>query len=335
VDLMFDSNQFDMVLRFTRPWAADSLEAAVAEVPGVARTEAWGAARAAFRDPDGRLGSTFPISAPPAATQMFVPRFRSGRWPAPADGNALLINRRLLTDEPRLVPGDTLTLVIGGRAALWNIIGVVDTGPSPVAYTCRETLTRITGKSRMDRVVVAATPSGPATHLDLIQRLRAHVQDRGIAVQTSQLMAPARRVMEDHLLMVAGFLGVMAQLMIVVGGLGLASTMSLGVLERTREIGVLRAIGARHASILFMVQVEGLVAGILSWAIALPLSIPMGVILGKAFGRIMMPVPAIYVPQLPAVLQWLGVVIAVSIVACAVPAFRATRIPTAAALAYE
>ena len=335
VGLLFDSNRFDLVVKFAHGWAPDSLESVVAAVPGVAHTEAWGAIRAAFREPDGRLGNTFAISAPPAATQRFAPSFRSGRWLGPGDGNALLVNRRLLADEPRLAPGDTLTLVIGGQPVLWRITGVVDTGPSPVAYTCRETLARITGTDRVDRVVIAATPGGPATRLDLIQRLRAHAEGRGMAVQTSQLMEPARRVMEDHLLMVAGFLGVMAQLMIVVGGLGLGSTMSLGVLERTREIGVLRALGARHGAILAMVQIEGLVVGILSWAIALPLSIPMSVVLGKAFGRIMFAVPVVYVPQWPAVLQWLGLVVAVSIVACAWPAFRATRIPTATALAYE
>lgn len=335
VDLMFDANRYDMVLRFAAAWPPDSLEAAVAAVPGVARTEAWGAARAAFREPDGRLGATFPVSAPPAGTQLFVPAYRSGHWPRPEDGNALLINRRLLADEARLAAGDTLTLFVGGQPAQWTILGVVDTGPSAAAYTCRETLVRLTGKSRMDRVVVAAAPGGPATRLDLIQRLRTHVEERGIAVQASQLMEPARKVMEDHLLMVAGFLGVMAQLMIVVGGLGLGSTMSLGVLERTREIGVLRAIGARHRSILLMVQIEGLVVGLLSGAIALPLSIPMSVILGKAFGRIMVPVPVRAVPEISAVLQWLAVVTVVSIAACAWPAYRATRIPTAAALAYE
>ena len=62
-----------------------------------------------------------------------------------------------------------------------------------------------------------------------------------------------------HLLMVADFLGVMAWVMIAVGGLGLASTMSLAVLERTREIGVMRAIGARHGAIHLIIQVEGLV----------------------------------------------------------------------------
>ena len=141
--------------------------------------------------------------------------------------------------------------------------------------------------------------------------------------------------MEDHLLMVAGFLGNMSLLMIVVGGLGLASTMSLAVLERTREIGVLRAIGARHGAILAMVQIEGLVISILSWALAIPLSVPMSVALGVAFGRVMLTVPVRLAPELSGVLLWLGVVVVLSVIACAWPAIRATRITTAAALTYE
>ena len=106
-------------------------------------------------------------------------------------------------------------------------------------------------------------------------------------------------------------------------------------LERTREIGVLRAIGARPRAILTMVQVEGLVIALLSWLLAIPLSLPMSVLLGRAFGRIMLPVPISYLPHPLGVLQWLGVVIGVSVVACAWPAIRATRITTAAALSYE
>ena len=72
-----------------------------------------------------------------------------------------------------------------------------------------------------------------------------------------------------------------------------------------------------------------------SWAIALPLSIPMSVVLGRAFGRIMLPVPVTLLPQLSGVAQWLGVVLLGSTLACAWPAIRATRITTATALTYE
>jgi putative ABC transport system permease protein len=148
-------------------------------------------------------------------------------------------------------------------------------------------------------------------------------------------MAEQRSVIEDHLLMVVGFLGIMAKLIIIVGGLGLASTMSLSVLERTREIGVMRAIGARHSSLLGMIQAEGLVIALLSWLVAIPLSAPMSIVLAQAFARVMFPVDAHLVPEASGVLQWLAVVVIVSIIACGLPALRATRIPTALALAYE
>jgi putative ABC transport system permease protein len=154
-------------------------------------------------------------------------------------------------------------------------------------------------------------------------------------VQTGQLMSESRAVLEDHLLMVAGFLGVMGQLMIIVGGLALASTMGMAVLERTREIGVLRAIGAQHRSILVMIQTEGLVIALLGWLLAIPLSIPMSVALGNAFGRIMLPVATSYVPEWRGVVAWFGVAVVVSLLASAAPAWRATRITTKAALAYE
>jgi putative ABC transport system permease protein len=184
-------------------------------------------------------------------------------------------------------------------------------------------------------MVVAANAGASMSELALIRRLRGALVDAGFDVSSSQLMSEQRAVIEDHLLMVAGFLGSMSLLMIVVGGLGLASTMSLAVLERTREIGVLRAIGARHGAILAMVQIEGLVIAILSWALAIPLSLPMSIALGNAFGRVMLKVPVRLVPEGSGVLVWFGVVVVMSVVACAWPALRATRITTAAALAYE
>jgi putative ABC transport system permease protein len=193
----------------------------------------------------------------------------------------------------------------------------------------------VTGDQRVGAVVVSTNAKGAAAQSDVIQRLRETLGANGFDVASAQSMDANRHVVEDHLLMVAGFLLIMSQLIIVVGGLGLASTMSLSVLERTREIGVLRAIGASHTAILTMVQVEGLVIGVLSWVIAIPLSLPMSVILGRAFGKVMFPVPVSFVPEISGVGLWLAVVIGVTVLACAWPAARAMRITTREALVYE
>jgi putative ABC transport system permease protein len=117
--------------------------------------------------------------------------------------------------------------------------------------------------------------------------------------------------------------------------MGLASTMSLAVLERTREIGVLRAIGARHRDIVTMLQVEGIVIALLGWLVSIPLSVPMSIVLERAFGKIMFEVPTSVVPDGSGVSQWLLLVVVVALLASALPALRATRTSTAAALSFE
>jgi putative ABC transport system permease protein len=135
--------------------------------------------------------------------------------------------------------------------------------------------------------------------------------------------------------MVWQFLSAMGWVMIAVGGMGLASTMSVAVLERTREIGVLRAIGARHGAIMRMIQIEGLVIVVLAWFASLLMSIPIGLLLAEAFGRIMFPVPARALPTAGAMLSCLGLSVVLSLLACAWPGRRAMRMPAAAALMYE
>jgi len=254
---------------------------------------------------------------------------------APGDGRVLVVNRALLRAEPSLQVGARATLIIEGRETAWTVIGVAETGTSASAFAPRGVVAPLATDGRASSIVVASAYDGEASTLDLIQRLRATLGDAGMPVASSQLVAESRRVIADHLLMVVDFLGAVSWVMLLVGGMGLASTMGLAVLERTREIGVLRAIGARNSSILALVQVEGLTVGLLSWAIAIPLSIPVSATLATAFGRIMIRVPVIYLPNLASVAWWLTLVVVVSGGACAWPARRAMRVPTAAALAYE
>jgi len=183
--------------------------------------------------------------------------------------------------------------------------------------------------------MISATARTTAGQSELVARLRETLGAAGYDVANADLVQAGRAGVEDHLLMVAGFLLIMSQLALVVGGLGLASTMGLAVLERTREIGVLRAIGASHAAIFGLVQAEGLVIALVSWLVAIPLSIPVSVLLGMAFGRIMMPVPVRFLPETSGVMLWLGLAVVLSIVATAWPARRAMQVTTAAALACE
>jgi putative ABC transport system permease protein len=335
VDLLFSGQHFDFALRFSDAHPAGQIETAAASVAGVERVEAWSSDSASIAHADGTQGNAFTLVGLSPGSTMITPALSSGRWLNATDRNALVISRNLSDDEPTIAPGTQATLIIGGQTTLFEVVGMVDAGPQKMAYLPRTALNALHGDDRATNLVVRADAHNAARPLDLILRLRAELERAALPVASSQSMSETRRVVEDHLLMVVEFLGSMAWVMIAVGGMGLAATMSVAVLERTREIGVLRAIGARHRAILSMVQVEGLVIAVLGWLVSIPLSIPMSWILADAFGRVMFRTPARLLPDARSLLGWLLMVVVVSLLACAWPARRATRIPTAAALSYE
>jgi putative ABC transport system permease protein len=335
VDLMFSHQRYDFTLRFADSQPAAAVETLARSLEGVANAEAWRGARAAIAQADGTESDVFPLIALPPDSTMIRPVLDSGRWLAAADGNALVISRILLRNMPDLKPGAKVMLALAGKPSPWTIVGVIDMGTQSSAYAPRAAIDALHRDRNASSLAVTTTSRSTAMQLDTVLRLRATYADAGMPVASSQMRTENRRVIEDHLLMVVDFLGVMAWVMIVVGGMGLASTMSLSVLERTREIGVLRAIGARHSAIIAIIQTEGMVIAILSWLLSLPLSIPMSVVLANAFGRVMFSVPVHYLPDAGAALRWLALVVGVSLIACAWPARRATHVPTAAALSYE
>ncbi len=344
MDRTFDAMAYDLTLGIAPGVPVDSLEAALARVPGVRGAEAWSAASGVLVGAEGTWGSSLGLTGVPVGTRLVAIQPTSGRWLADGASREMVVSARQAEDEPALALGNTVTLRIGEVTSEWTIVGIA-AGVLGSAWVSREALAAVTGDPGATRAAVDFAEDDVAAQATTRERVHAALSATptqwgltplvgGLRV-TSSRVADTRASIEDHLLMVAEFLSVMGWLMLVVGGLALASTMSLAVLERTREIGVLRAIGARHGAIHLVVQGEGLAVAVASWALAIPLSAPMGIVLGNAFGRIFFKTPVAIAPQWSGVAVWLGVVVVVSLLACAWPAVRATRVSARTALAYE
>ncbi len=121
----------------------------------------------------------------------------------------------------------------------------------------------------------------------------------------------------------------MAIVSLIVGGIGIMNVMMVSVTERTREIGVRLAVGARQWDIVQQFLIE---------AVTLSLS---GGVLGVAFGILAIPLLTRYRPDLAATLTWqsipqaFGVASIVGIVFGLYPAIRASRLDPMEALRYE
>jgi putative ABC transport system permease protein len=122
--------------------------------------------------------------------------------------------------------------------------------------------------------------------------------------------------------------------MAAVGSIGLSGTLSINVIERRREIGVMRAVGASSADVGTIFIGEGLMLGLFSWVVAVPLSILAGRPFVQAIGQVIQ-FPGRYQPSFSGLWIWLTIVVVLSLVASWLPAKRASQISVNESLAYE
>jgi putative ABC transport system permease protein len=166
----------------------------------------------------------------------------------PEDENALVIGNALVKLRPDLKVGDEVTLKINRRKYPFVIIGIFRMAGmtiNPYVYANYDYLSRITHQpDQYANLRIVTEPHDAGTQEKVVKELEAMFDKEGIRVQELSTRAQIEASNQNSVLVIILFLLIMAMLIAVVGGLGLMGTMSMNVIERTREIGVMRAVGA-------------------------------------------------------------------------------------------
>lgn len=328
---------YDVSVQFGRAYRVEQIERETGRVPGVVSAESWGLNSARLQRPDGTESGNYQLVAPPTGSQMILPELLAGRWLVPEDENAIVVNSDVLKDETELQVGDDVTLKIAGRDTDWRIVGVVRSalsGPSVYAnYEYYSRVVRSVGRSGNVRVLTHATD--PAELNRMANALQEHFEAVGMQVRSTQTIAQVREPILFQFNILVVFLLIMATLLAVVGALGLTGTMSINVLERIREIGVMRAIGASSRSIMQLVIVEGVLIALISWMLGSLLAVPLSRLLSHIVGVAFMQSPLSYTFSEVGLLLWLGIVLALAGLASLLPAWNASRLTVRDVLAYE
>jgi putative ABC transport system permease protein len=127
----------------------------------------------------------------------------------------------------------------------------------------------------------------------------------------------------------------LALLVVIVGVLGLSSAMGLNVLERMRELGILRAIGAPGWSVIMIVVIEGVIIGIASWALAIAASYPVSAFIARRFGLLFFEAPLEFAVSASGMFAWLVIVVPCAALSSYAPSSGASRVPIRETLAWE
>jgi putative ABC transport system permease protein len=308
LDDAFKYWNYDVEVNFNRTYRGAYIEREALRVPGIVKAESWAFQGARRQRADGSESANILMIALPAATEMLQPTLLQGRWLLPADENAVVINTDLLKNEPDIEVGDQIVLKMDERESTWRVVGLVKgVLAGPFAYANYPYLTSVIGEvGRAGRVQVVTEPHDAAFQSRSAKALEAHFEQVGLRVSSTETTAANRTRVEAQFNIIVVFLMVMAILLAVVGGIGLMGTMSINVLERTREIGVMRAIGAVDGAVMRIVVVEGILIGVISWIVGAVLAIPLSMVLSNVVGTAFLRSPLTYIFSVGGAALWLS-----------------------------
>jgi putative ABC transport system permease protein len=330
----------DVTLQFDRPYPVSRVEQVLLPIPGVDKIEGWAGASGEIWDQDDEVVDNLRILAPPANTNLLDVDLVAGRWLEPGERKAIVISDTVYNLYPHLEPGDTLRVKIPGeRDEAWVVVGVfrfIDMLGDTYAYADYEFVGDLTGIPNQALYFKVITDHHSlAYQRQMAQFIDSYLQDKGFTVVAAEPGLLMQQDSSEGIDILVVFLLIMASLTAFVGSIGLTGTMGMNVLERTREIGVMRAIGAVDLEVMKSVVIEGVFIGLLTWLLAIGASYPISDALLNIISESMMGTSMELTFTWGGVLIWLGVVAVISFLASILPARNAARLTIQEVLAYE
>ncbi|HEX8681571.1 MAG TPA: FtsX-like permease family protein [Ardenticatenaceae bacterium] len=330
LDDIFTTYVADAYLQFGEAATSDDA-GALRRVSGVSNAEAW-----LLRDCTAAYAATR-CWAMPAATTLYRPILTAGQWLDPRDPLGVVLSSDLAAAQGLQV-GDRFPLRYRDAERAVTVRGIVTdnaiflgSNVQSKVFVPRETFAPMTGRDNAADIFALAL--GPNT-LPEQQAILEEVDRKLAALRPSSTLALTEFEASQQLtsILTTALRG-MVLLVALVGAAGLVNTLALNVLERRREIGVLRSLGTDNAQISFLFITEGLGLGALGWLVGLGL----GWLMGQAFVQALSTALFDFVFRFPPsfLLTSLGFSVLLALLSSLAPALAAANIPTAEAIRYE
>ncbi len=344
LDNVFAKHKYDFLVIFDDDERVDRATTLAENHPGIEYAEVWFSHGASLLKEGQRLkeaGLGAQLIGIPNGSDSFRPNLLvAGRWLQPADGPALVI-RKDTADDNGVKVGDTVVLDVGELGdSEWQVVGFYqnvfsDIGETDPIYANLNAVFKATKKHNRGTQIRVRTRFENEDYVQSVTtELKNLYEAKSIDVSESIVLKENRRNVDSQFSITITMLLVLAVLMALVGGIGLMGALSISVVERTREIGVMRAIGARTPTILGMFMMEGVLQGLFSWMVVIPISFGLGKPLANALGMVLFEAHLDYQYNFKAVFMWLVIILIISTLASILPARSATVVSVRDSLAY-
>jgi putative ABC transport system permease protein len=341
---LYARRHFDTMIQFEKNQRVGRVTALANSIPGVAQSElrlVQSASILAAGQLVKEAGISTDLQGIPSDSDFSEPLIVAGRWFLPGEDGRVVVLTRQTAEDNHIQVSDSVTLNLGelGKDE-WLVIGLYDPvfvgGFNPdTIFAPLEAVYTATKKYNQGSLLYIRTTSHEGEFTAAVtMRLKEMFEGHGLKVAMSETQAEQHKTNDFQFGIVVWMMLALAVIVAIVGGIALMGALSIGVIERTKEIGVLRAVGARSRSILGIFITEGVLQGLLSWLVAIPLSYVASPAVAYALGQTMFGATLDYQYNWNAVGLWLVIILLISLIASFLPARGATRISVRDSLAY-
>jgi putative ABC transport system permease protein len=345
-EILADTHRWDVEVKLEGPTSATEVTTMLAQIPNAARVEAWNAVSTGVQYP-GELNvtNTYPdqghgsrsLTALPLDSALFnPPPVLEGRWLQPDDTDTIVLPQTMRKTLANVGIGDAVQLPIDDRLTNWRIAGIVkELGGATCPCVSSASFQRATGRQDQANLFRIVTDGhGQDTRITVGQAATQVLAAASIKGQYRTIDSMIRASTEGHSGLLVVLLLLFASVIGAVGLVGLGSMMSTNVIERTREFGVMSAIGAPASTVRNLVVFEGIFIAVISCLVAAIPAVILTYAMGAGLGNLFMGAPVPFRVSGSAILIWVMIVVLGAALATLAPAARASRLTVREALAY-
>lgn len=328
-----EARRYDVAVNFEEPTDARRI-AFMSQFQLVERVETWQAERVELDAGHDGQSTSYGLLRVPDDSDMMRPNVLEGAWLSSDAEGGVVISHRTQQEQPQLRPGAPVVLQVGGQQLALTVVGVIkEFGPAlfyirDVDYRAQVAVT----DERVNLAFVRLQDFSEQNLATVLRLLESHFEMANVRVRTIQSSKRASRIIRGHLDSIVFTLLILAGAMLGVSTLGMMSAISTNVVERTRELAILRSIGGKPGAIRTIVTSEAVFMAAIAWLLALVLSAFVGPLLSAYFGEALVEYPFDFRFSLQGIALSLGIAMLLAAVACVTPVRAINRRAVSTAL---
>ncbi|MCX8061955.1 MAG: FtsX-like permease family protein [Anaerolineales bacterium] len=310
-------------------------------IAGISTAEGWAVSEGVIVRSDHTESQGIEIVGLPPDSKTIYPKLISGSWlPSLPNARQVVVNADLVMEEPEIQVGKEIQIKVAGRTHTFTVVGIVSKHIfGPRIYMDLTALNRLMGRNNeVDEIRVLAEEGklgSLAVQNAIAEKLQARFNNAGLSKNNSETRSSFFSEFTEVFNIILFVLLLMAGLLALVGSLGLSGTLGINIMERMREIGVLRAVGAANQALVKIVLTESMVVSLVSWVMGAITSAISSPILAAVVIYAVLETQMNFRYSMIGLLLWFGVILLIGVFSSLLPARRAALLQVREVLDYE